>query len=167
MRAQGLSLLELLIVVSIIAVLAATALPGFTSLARRHQAQTTANNLFHAIQLAREQAVSVNRRATIRRLAAWSDGWEVFIDDDGNGMRAGNEHLLLRQDISLPVLIKANAPVSNYVSFTGSGESKTVNGAFLAGTLTVCSEDKSEALAIVISRGGRARIDKANPLTCI
>jgi len=167
MRAQGLSLLELLVVISIIAVLAVTALPGFTSLARRHQSQTTANNLFHAIQLTRQHAVSTNRRVTIRRLVAWDRGWEVFFDDDGNGIRSGTERLLLQQDISLPVLIKANTPVSNYISFTGSGESKTVTGAFLAGTLTVCSEDKSDALAIVIWRGGRTRIDKANPLTCI
>ena len=64
--------------------------------------------------------------------------------------------------------IQGNQPVAKYVSYDATGGTKTVSGAFQAGTLTVChtSAGRVEARQIVINASGRPRVQKVQLSSC-
>ena len=73
---------------------------------------------------------------------AWRDGWIAFVDQTpGNtpGPESAADILFRGGPLPTGIVAVANAPLSSYVSFTADGMSKQLNGAFLAGTLRVCS----------------------------
>ncbi len=90
----------------------------------------------------------------------WSQGRIVFQDPNNNAQREAGEHLMLVRDAASPRwLIKGNSPVDAYVSYHPVGRSKRVNGAFQAGTVTICPlrDSATKAAQIVINSVGRAR----------
>ncbi|WP_295803180.1 GspH/FimT family protein [uncultured Microbulbifer sp.] len=170
MHSRGLTLLELLITLSILAILVAIGIPSFTTQIESSRTHTAADELYQAIQLTRSKAISANRRATMRRLASWNAGWEVFFDRDFDGVRDANEELLFSSGALQGASIYANSPLANYVSFIGSGESRfagTVSsGGFQAGTFTVCPADGGEGYQLVLARSGRVRQSRATAEEC-
>lgn len=166
MRAQGLTVIELIVTISILAMLAVTALPGFARQVRQSQVKTVADEFYQAIQLTRGHAVAMNRRVTMQPIGEWSSGWEIFIDDDNDGLRAATERLLSRQEVSRPIKIYTGQTIDQYIAFVGTGEGIRKGGAFLANTIHVCGMDGSHAYAITINIGGRARLNRAEPSDC-
>ena len=56
------------------------------------------------------------------------------------------------------VRISGNTPVSRYVRYTPSGEAKMQNGAFQAGTITLCHSDSQQPVRrLILSATGRLR----------
>lgn len=89
---NGLTLIELMIVIILIGIGAALAAPNFSNIIRDTRLTTQANNLLSSLQLARSEAVSRGVRVTIRSKSGndgvWDQGWEVFTDweeDSGYG----------------------------------------------------------------------------------
>jgi type IV fimbrial biogenesis protein FimT len=94
--ARGLTLVELLVALAILAIVTTTAVPGFLEFARRNQLASQSNQLVSALHLARSEAV---RRSTTVGLCAssdgqactgpdaedWSVGWIVFVDTGSPG----------------------------------------------------------------------------------
>lgn len=98
----GFSLLELMIVVAILSVIAAFAVPSFQSLITLNRLSSEANELLAGLGQARTEAIRLNRRAILCRAAVaaggqvdaasgcvsgtdrWG-GWMIFIDADSNG----------------------------------------------------------------------------------
>jgi type IV fimbrial biogenesis protein FimT len=86
---------ELMITISMIAVLAAIALPSYSSMIRRNRIATQANDLLGAFNMARNESITRSRGVTLcaadttgdtlptacGSAATWSAGWMVFIDD--------------------------------------------------------------------------------------
>jgi len=57
-----------------------------------------------------------------------------------------------------------NVNVQNYVSYVAAGVSQMNNGAFQAGTLTLCKSGyTTSARQLVLGSGGRMRIVKVEP----
>lgn len=77
-RARGFTLVELLVTVTVLALLAAVAVPSFQNLIRENQLTATANDLVASLLMARSEAV---RRESEARVSAnggdWSTGWIV------------------------------------------------------------------------------------------
>ena len=82
----GVSLIEVLIVVVIIGIVAAFALPAFGDLSRNQCLISRSTDLIIALQFARSEAVKRRQPVTIRAvniaatgtpIIAWSNGWEV------------------------------------------------------------------------------------------
>lgn len=78
MRQRGFSLIELMIVVSIIGVLATIAAPSLRSLAAGQRVKMAAFDLYTDLTLARSEAIKRNANVTITRNGTnWSTGWSI------------------------------------------------------------------------------------------
>jgi len=97
-HSDGFTLLELLIVVSIAAILMLVAAPSMVDMQKRGAVKGLARDVVSAINYARSEGLSRNKLvsmcpsadgATCGDAAAWSDGWLIFIDD-GAGASFGD-----------------------------------------------------------------------------
>jgi type IV fimbrial biogenesis protein FimT len=170
-RERGFTLLELLATLSIMALLLAVGLPSLSQQIDNNRTRTAAFDLMSAVQLARNTAVTTNQRVTLQHLGSWQDGWEVYVDENHNAQREPEERLVLRNESATPpARVSGNTPVQNYISFIGSGESRRASGnpqgAFLAGTLTVCPTNSGRGYQLVLSRGGRMRMMRIDQTEC-
>ena len=70
-----------------------------------------------------------------------------------------------RQLVPVPappgISVSGNRPVDDYVSYTGLGEARMLNGALQMGTFTVCSPGQ-RALHVVLANTGRVRIEQTS-----
>ena len=76
---MGFTLVEMMVVISIIAILAAIAIPSFQSLIRNERVKSASYNLFASLTVARSEAIKRNADVTIAPVTAgsWQDGWQV------------------------------------------------------------------------------------------
>ncbi|WP_444923498.1 GspH/FimT family pseudopilin [Microbulbifer sp. DLAB2-AF] len=166
---QGFTLLELLIVLTVLTVLVMIATPSFIPMIQETRLKAVTEELFNAVQLTRTNAITHNQRVTMRNFGSWELGWEIFLDPDNDGLRSNDEHLILKKEALKEVQIAPNSPVKDYISFISSGESRKTGsplGAFQAGTLHVCAQEVQAAQALILSRSGRMRIEKADIGNC-
>lgn len=86
-RDQGFTLLELLVTVAVAAILAAVAVPSFSSYLGNQRTRGAAQELFLDLLYARSEAVKRNAQVQITASGgAWADGWRVT-DTGGNTLR--------------------------------------------------------------------------------
>lgn len=94
-QARGVTLVELVVAIAVLAILTTLALPSFQSTIRSNRLATSTNQLVSAISLARSEAVRNTRGAGVcssangtscAGTADWSGGWLVWSDIDGNGV---------------------------------------------------------------------------------
>lgn len=112
---------------------------------------------------------NANANANSNGLSVWRQGWLLFEDDNNNGTWDANEGRLHQQPaVHAEVSVSGNATVSRFVSFGASGRSLALNGAFQAGTLTVCQRQTQEASGwrVVVNAVGRPRLEKTTISDC-
>jgi len=69
---------ELLLVVAVLGILAALAVPSFRSLTQSQQVKTASFELFASLSLARSEAVKRNGNVTVTPVAGgWQAGWNI------------------------------------------------------------------------------------------
>lgn len=167
-RQDGFSLVELIVTVSIAAILMVIAVPSFRWLLNTNRITAPANELAASLQIARQEAIRRNTRVVLCRsdnpdagaaaacsaaAGAWP-GWIVFVDngDDGTGtIVAGNarnsqrnagETLIRTGTVLAPLQMRASTNLSgqnNRVVFRSEGLARPVaNGPTLAATISVC-----------------------------
>lgn len=171
MRERGFTLFELLITLLILVLLLTFGMPSFSNQIKNTRTKTVTMELLQSVQHARTLAVSKNTRATLIHLGDWTKGWEVFIDENDNGIRDVSETLVFQTQAIDSVEIHANGPLTDYVSFIGSGESRKVgkanSGSFQAGTFRVCPKTTGEGYELILSRSGRMRIESIPAQRCV
>ncbi|UXI66317.1 GspH/FimT family protein [Tahibacter amnicola] len=127
-RAAGFTLVELVIVVLVVTLLTALALPSYVNVTRANRATTQAAEFLTAINLARTEAITRGMRislcpsadgATCAAGTDWSGGWLVFADRADVGI-LGSTDTVLRV---WPALAGADALSGDIavVSFTRDG----------------------------------------------
>lgn len=177
-HAQGVGLIELLVVLAIVAVLAAAAAPSMMGIVANLRLRSAADTLVRDLSLARSEAIKRNARVVICKSRSgracetavnWDAGWLVFQDND-NDAQMGSADLVIHQQAGFEgnLIIGGKTPIANYVSYTPLGTSRYTTGTFQAGTFTVCqqSAEPGEARDIVLSNTGRARIAKRDIRLC-
>lgn len=167
MRKQftGFSLFELLLSLSLMAILAGVAIPSWGSIVANGRIRTEVNALFHAIHLARKE--SIMRRSVVSICPSvsslecstqldWSNGWIMFnnLDHDEPPRIDAGEAVLQVHRSAPSVRITANRR-----GFTLRATHKRATN----GTIIVCDhKQRGTPRALVISYSGRPRVAASN-----
>jgi type IV fimbrial biogenesis protein FimT len=159
LQSQGLTLVEMLIVLVILGIMTTLAVPPFSELLGRHRLAASVNDLHAAILLARSEAVKRGIVVALRPVQGnWANGWTVATDPDADGRLDAGEVVLLQHE-ALATTTRVTADTTpGYIAFGLDGESRRNNGGFLAATLTLCEGGKTSSL--ILARGGRVRLAK-------
>jgi type IV fimbrial biogenesis protein FimT len=136
-RRRGFTLVEMLTVMSVLAVLIAVASPGLASLTSANALSAAQGELASAMVLARSEAL---KRGTTVALAAtapiagaeFSGGWRIFVDANGNGIYDAGEVIVREQpafhgDLRLATLGGATAVTNNGRGFLAPSSMVTIN----------------------------------------
>lgn len=173
-RSRGFTVLELIITVSIAAVLLGLAVPSFGGMWLDSQRAVAVNAFVHGIFLARSIAVGHGHVVSIcrssdgqtcsNRTDNWQQGWMVFVnhDRDEPPVRDASEPVLAVQAAGSGVSITSNRTSYSF---------RPYRHAVVNGTLVFCDRRGSaQARAIIINSAGRPRISKRDsdnrPLRC-
>lgn len=133
-RVAGFSLIELMVTIAIVAILVAVAFPSFEGSMRSNRVTTAANEFMGSVSLARSEATRSPGGAVLCSSqggsacdgTSWNDGWIVWIDLNGDGLRTGSDDRVVRHVTGLPrVVFTATAPggaaAANLIRFDNRG----------------------------------------------
>ena len=170
-RVRGVTLIEVMVVVGIVAILAMMAAPNFRAMIERNQINSATNELMMGLQLARSEAIRLNSTVTLCRSAngtacgspaGWESGWIVFHDRDGDGSvtpaQAGPPAVaadaVLRSWGALGprLTLRGSADVAQRVSFNARGQARDT------GHLIVCNNNRLEQARAIIVTLSRPRL---------
>ena len=172
-KQKAITLVELIIALSVLAILTAIASPGLTSLFQRIRMDNDVNKLMHSFHRARQNALVTGVATALCPSGDgmqcddsrnWADGWVVFANTDGDEPPAidPGEPILKRGGPSRNLRIQTNRRAYILRPFG----LRSTNG-----TLTWCDgRGASYARALVISYTGKPRVSdttaSGQPLEC-
>lgn len=135
MKQRGLTLIELLAGLAMLAVITTLAAPSFSSLVEAQRRQDTAQQLASTLRLARVEAILRSEPVIMQALEGdWSRGWQVFVDTNQNQSRDDDEVILAERSGHRNMRVAGNSKVLARIGFDSSG--RVLNTA--NGTLAVC-----------------------------
>lgn len=83
---RGFTMIELVVAISIVAILLAIGVPALRDLVVSQRVRTAANNLYSDLSYARAEAIKRNAQVQVTRAGgAWTSGWDVL--STGNPLR--------------------------------------------------------------------------------
>jgi type IV fimbrial biogenesis protein FimT len=170
-RTGGFTLIELIVTITIAAILLGLAVPGMQGFVENNRIKLTVGQLADSLNYARSEAtklrfpVTVCPRSTDSSCAgggAWAGGWLVFSDDDGNGVIDGTNAVLRVVD-SLPnhVTLETSGFATSYAQYSSTGELN------VSGRFKICNNQtgyENISRAIDVSATGRANVDPSKYL---
>ncbi len=146
-RFGGFTLIEMMVVIAIIAVLSAIAVPNFLEYARNQRLSGAARQVYADLMNARQQSVTENKKIIVHYVN--NHQYQFVRDNDGSGnITTGDDTLALR-DIH-----------PDYSDITFSWPSNAVfhpNGTGNNMTITLTSSSTGKTKCVVISMAGRIR----------
>ncbi|HET9414076.1 MAG TPA: GspH/FimT family protein [Pseudolabrys sp.] len=150
MRTQsGFTLIEAMMVVAVLAVLSAAALPELRSFMASQMVKTPASDLYASLVLARSEAIKRNAAIDIVPAATdWAKGWEVR--SGGTALRTQNGY---------PTRVSISSSVAGTVTYGGNGRLSTSATNF---RVLVPSDPKARMRCVSVDVTGRpsVRVDK-------
>jgi type IV fimbrial biogenesis protein FimT len=177
-RSHGFTLVEIMVTLTIAAILLTVAVPSFNAYQRNSELTSATNSILAAINSARGEAMKIGSKAIMVPAGSatdWSTGWIIFVDKDAGRNQtydAGVDQVILRGD-ALPSYLTLAGDGSSTVSqnpayllFDPSGFPKDRTGGFSNSTLTLARNDLTGASLleqtrrIVVSQTGRVRTCK-------
>jgi type IV fimbrial biogenesis protein FimT len=162
-KIKAFTIIELMITLSIAAILASLAAPSFKEIIQNNRMTTQYNELLSSLSLTRSETIKRETRVTICQSStgnscgadssSWHSGWVVFVDDDDDNAIDDDEeiiriHGVLSGDNTLTFGAR------KWVAYKSDG--LAVGGS--NGTFTLCdNRGDSDRKGLVISNSGRAR----------
>jgi type IV fimbrial biogenesis protein FimT len=137
-RSTGFTLLELIMTMTVAAILLAIGVPSFRYVTSANRAAGEINGLLGDMQFARGEAIKEGQTVTICAAAngappclgttAWENGWIVFSDVAGNGVFGGTDVLLkMQKTFSNTDTLTADNGITN-VAFSREGFTSSLPG---------------------------------------
>lgn len=160
----GFTLIELIVVLSIAAIIIVMSAPSFAEMIRNYRLTTQANQILSELYYARSEAVRRGVQVSIRRESTtdtiWTDGWQIFADVNGNGTLDNGTDTLLKRHQPLNdnfTLISGNN-YAVWLAYLPSGYPISSNG-LGNDTFRLCAQnDTNHARSIIVSNTGRPKI---------
>ena len=123
-HARGFTLPELLLVLSIVGILLAGAIPNFSSYLKAQQVISTADQFMFALNLARSEAMRRGTRVDLaaRDARSWQSGWIVCVRQSGND-EVIHSHPPLPPELKVVSRLIDNA--TPYIAYNASGRTRT------------------------------------------
>ena len=176
-HALGFTAIELLIVITILAVLTAMAVPSFGPMIERWRTNQAVDNITSTIYVARSEAIKRGGRVSVRKMAngtdgcsfastnqEWSCGWIIFVDADENGNLDAGEEILQSFQMPTSVNVMNNNSAASF-RFDRWGRTNNINAASFAIVPRASGVASPAATAVCFSSGGRVRVVKES-VTC-
>jgi type IV fimbrial biogenesis protein FimT len=179
---KGFSTIEIIIAMSVVAILLSISSPQFATLNMNKRISTQTNEFIASLALARSQALARISRVTVCSSANgtscatsgnWDQGWLVFVDTNNNaqvdsGQNPPEDILQAHRELEGGNTLNGTSNVDQYISFSATGTARLTSGAFQTGMLVLCDDrgPGSYARAINISVTGRSRVETTSPDSC-
>jgi type IV fimbrial biogenesis protein FimT len=167
---RGFTLIELIVTMTVAAILIALAVPGMNSLAQSNRRSAEVSDLVLALNYARSEAIKQNTTTGVSIAAvgnSWASGWNVCCTSTGAVIDA-LPSIESRSTLSANV----NGVAVTHISFNGSGTQINPAGTVL---FTVCdARGAAFATAVEVNTLGHIqtgsvpgfRVDTTTALTC-
>lgn len=158
---SGFNLVEILIVLTLLAILINLGLPALSNTVERNQAKVVINEINRAISLTRFTAINSGLITTLCRSengtscgGQWQDGFIVFTDRNADRVINGNDQLIrvFPEPASTGTLTFRAFQNKQYLQMTPQGFTNYQNGNF---TFCTSSNDPKLAQQLIINRSGR------------
>lgn len=180
---SGLTLIELMVALSVLAILLGLAVPSFQTFIQNTRLTAITNDLASALATARSEAVKRATRVTVCKsanvndpapicstVANWQDGWIVFVDGDTagtvDGTDAANVLRVFQPTVNNGMVIDGGANFDDWISYMASGVSRSSgglpNGTFTVDFATCPSPATNMARDVVINTTGRVMVQRIN-----
>lgn len=153
---KGFTLTELVMVVVVVGILAALAIPNMSRFLETNRLAATTNDLQADIAVARSEAIRQNRQTGICTLGAgpscgaaanWTSGWMVFVDVDNNGtFTVGDTIVKLHEAVDASVTI---TPIASLLLIDRQG------GTLNIGAYTICNTRIGQSRILTMNAVGR------------
>jgi type IV fimbrial biogenesis protein FimT len=142
---RGFTAIEMLITLTIVAILATLAAPSFKTMLATAQIRTAAQAMFDGLQLARVEAIRRNERVTFAK--GIQSGWTITVESDGSTVqsRAAGEG-------TPDVQVTVTPAGASKVTFDGLGRLKPNTDA----SSSISQLDADVSTALIPAAGSRA-----------
>lgn len=168
MKHSGLTLLELLVTLALFCIILAVGIPSFNKQISDTHTKTATLALLGAIETTRATAVFHNKQVILKaNNKKWHQGWTLFVDNNNNEVMDEDDKIINVHEGLDTVISTASSPMNRYVAFIGTGEGRqlTTRG-FLSGNIKICPQAQGEGYKLVLSKGGRTRVEKLSSTEC-
>lgn len=168
-RHTGFTLVELIVTLSLVAILATVGVPNFANFIANNRLTAQANELVTSLNLARSEAIKRSSRVSVCRSnnntscsGTWNDGWIVFVDANTAGTVDGTDTVLRSATrpggaATLSATSTSTGTAINFVQFQAIG---LTTDATFALTASGCTGQNSRN--ITVSTSGRIQTQKVN-----
>jgi type IV fimbrial biogenesis protein FimT len=172
---SGYTMIELLVVIMIVSILMALAVPSFRYVTTSNRLSSEINGLLGDMQFARAQAVKEGRTVTVcsstdrkkcSGQADWSQGWIVFSDPNNVGtVDAGEALLRVQAPLALGDTLKDNTGTLSSASFNRVGLVSTAAVAANPITLTLHDRTATPAWTRCLAIASQGLVTTQTPVT--
>lgn len=168
---MGLTAIELMVTVAILAILLGLAAPSMTRFVQQWRVSNTLNSLTGSLRLARTEAIARARTVVICSVPSntsttckasgdddYASGWIVFVNNDGNSgltFSSSSDELLLRQEAPSGIADITLTSAGKFV-FYPNGLAQSPNGLNVSAEGYAASKPWTRK-AICVSKPGRIR----------
>lgn len=179
-RPNGFTLIELMVVVAIIAILVAMAVPSFNTMLMKRTVRGAALNLITDIRYARSEALRRSSSVSICSLAPnslttcaaagaanWANGWMVFSDAGVVGTVDGLDEIVrVQQPLTNVATVQGAIPVNDrpILTFQANGRGRSIDQTFRVTPKGTVAPDTERT--VCVSLQGRVRLMDEGVVAC-